>query len=97
MNIVQGGFFSGEVKVAITLCILGEGLYLDLVLLFESSFNHTDKIFRSVIYNWLVHESYYPMNGVDYCWDKQQMHKVALQIILASRGLLIAVLVHWMD
>ncbi len=36
-----GGFISREVKVAITLRILGGGLYLDLALLFESSFNHT--------------------------------------------------------
>jgi hypothetical protein len=88
MNIVQGVFISGEVKVAITLCILGGGLYLDLALLFESSFNHTHKIFRYVIHDWLVHDSFYPINGVDYCRDKQQMQEVALQFSWASRGVI---------
>jgi hypothetical protein len=80
------GFISREVKVAITLCILGGGPYLDLALLFESIFNHTHKIVRYVVHNWLVHESFCPINGVDYCWDKQQMQEVALQFSLASRG-----------
>ncbi len=62
-----GEFISGEVMVAITLRILGGGSYLDLALLFESSFNHTHKIFRYVVHDWLVHETFYPINGVDYC------------------------------
>jgi hypothetical protein len=41
-----GGFISGEVKITITLRILGGGSYLDLALLFESSLNHTHKIVR---------------------------------------------------
>jgi hypothetical protein len=81
-----GGFISGEVKVAITLCILGGGPYLDLALLFESSFNHTHKIVRYVVHNWLVHESFCPINGVDYCLDEQHMQEVALQFSLSSRG-----------
>jgi hypothetical protein len=83
-----GGFISGEVKVAITLCILGGGLYLDLALLFESSFNHTHKIVRYVVHNWLAHESFCPINGVDYCQDKQQMQEIALQFSWASRGVI---------
>ncbi len=83
-----GGFISREVKVAITLCILGGGSYLDLVLLFESSFNHTHKIFRYVIHDWLVHDSFYPINGVDYCQEEQQMQEVALQFSWSSRGVI---------
>jgi hypothetical protein len=83
-----GGFISGEVKVAITLCILGGGSYLDLALLFESSFNHTHKIFMYVVHDWLVHDSFYPINGVAYCRDKQQMQEVALQFSQASRGVI---------
>jgi hypothetical protein len=83
-----GGFISGEVKVAITLCILGGGVYLDLALLFESSFNHTHKIVRYVIHNWLVHKLFFPINGVDYCRDKQQMQEIALQFSWASRGVI---------
>ncbi len=84
-----GVFISGEVKVAITLCILGGGSYLDLGLLFESSFfNHTHKILRYVVHDWLVHDSFYPINDVDYCRDMQQMQEVALQFSRASRGVI---------
>jgi hypothetical protein len=83
-----GGFISGEVKVAITLRILEGGLYLDLALLFEPRFNHTHKIFRYVVHNWLVHDSFYPINGVDYCRGKQQMQEVSLQFSRASRGVI---------
>ncbi len=83
-----GGFISGEVKVAITLCILGGGSYLDLALLFESSFNQTHKIFRYVVHDWLVHDSFYPIDGVDYWRDEQQMQEVALQFSWASRGVI---------
>ncbi len=66
-----GGFISGEVKLALTLCILGGGSYLDMGLLFVSSFNHTHKIIKYVVNNWLVHESFYPINGVAYCQDDE--------------------------
>jgi hypothetical protein len=58
---------------------------LDLALLFETSF-HTHKLVKYVVQNWLVHESFYPINGVDYCQDYQQMQGVALQFSQASRG-----------
>ncbi len=61
---------------------------MDLAVLFESSFNHTHKIVRYVVHNWLVHESFCPINGVEYCWDKQQMQEVALQFSWASRGVI---------
>jgi hypothetical protein len=83
-----GGFISGEVKVAITLRILRGGPYLDLALLFESSFNHTHKILRYVVHDWLVHDSFYPINGVDSCRNVQQMQEVALQFSRASRGVI---------
>jgi len=38
--------------------------------------------------NWLVHESFHPINGVDYCWDEQQLQTVALQFSQASRGVI---------
>ena len=83
-----GGFISGQVKLAITLRILGGGSYLDLTLLFESSFNHTHKIVRYVVQNWLLRKSFHPINGVDYCRDKQQLQAVALQFSQASRGVI---------
>jgi hypothetical protein len=63
-------------------------LYLDLALLFESSFNHTYKIVKYVVQNWLIHESFYPINGVPYCQDDEKMLDVALQFACASRGVI---------
>ncbi len=61
---------------------------MNLALLFESSFNHTHKILRYVIHDWLVNDSFYPINGVDYWQDVQQMQEVALQFSRASRGVI---------
>jgi hypothetical protein len=83
-----GGIISGEVKLAVTLRILGGGSYLDLALLFESSFNHTHKIVKHVVKNWLTHESFYPINGIAYCQDDEKMEEVALQFSRASRGVI---------
>jgi hypothetical protein len=48
----------------------------------------THKILRYVIHDWLVHDSFYPINGVDYCQDVQQMQEVALKFSWASRGVI---------
>jgi hypothetical protein len=77
-----GDIISGKkVKLAITLRILGGGPYLDLALLFESSLNHTHKIVKHVVKNWLMHESFYPNSD-------EKMQEVALQFSRASRGVI---------
>ena len=61
---------------------------MDMGLLFVSSFNHTHKIIKYVVNNWLVHESFYPINGVAYCQDDEKMQEVALQFSRSSRGVI---------
>jgi hypothetical protein len=61
---------------------------LDMGLLFVSSFNHTYKIVKDVVKDWLVHESFYPINGVAYCQHNEKMQEVAQQFSCASRGVI---------
>ena len=83
-----GGMLSGEVKLALTLRLLGGGTYLDMALLFDVSFNHVHKIVRNVISNWLLNESFYPIRGVQYCEDDEKMKSMALQFSAASNGVI---------
>lgn len=83
-----GGFVSGEIKLAITLRILGGATYMDCALLFEVSFNHAHKIVKSVVQDWLLHKSFYPISGIRYCCDDAKMREVALQFSQASRGVM---------
>ena len=72
-----GGIISGEVKVALTLRILGGGTYLDMALIFASSFNHAHKIFKYVVTNWICHPNFCPINGIEYCNNDVLMKKVS--------------------
>lgn len=83
-----GGFVSGEIKLAITLRVLGGASYLDCSLFFEVSFNHAHKIFKEVIVNWIRHPSFGPINGIEYCCNDAQMNAVALQFTQSSRGVI---------
>ena len=83
-----GGFVSGEIKLTITMRILGGGSYLDCALYFEVSFNHAHKIFHEVINNWIRHPSFYPINGIEYCRNNDEMKAVALQFAQSSRGII---------
>ena len=83
-----GGFVSGEIKLAITLRILGGATYLDCSLFFEVSFNHAHKIFKEVIDNWIRHPSVGSINGIKYCCNDAAMSAVALQFAQSSRGII---------
>ncbi len=50
----NGGFILGEIKVALTLCLLAGGSYLDLALLFETGQTYAYSIFCNVIKNWML-------------------------------------------
>jgi len=64
-----GGFICGEIKLAITLRILGGCSPMDMAMLFDTSFSTAYKTFKHVILNWLSHESFCPIDGVKYCSD----------------------------
>jgi len=83
-----GGVIAGEVKIASTLRILGGATYMDMALIFDTSFNHMHKIFRHVILNWLSHPSFYNINGIEYCSDEERMKEVALLFARGSNGII---------
>ena len=72
-----GGFVSGEVKLALTLRLLGGGSYMDLALLFDVGFSTAYEIFHKVIKEWILDDRLVKINGVDYCKDEECMAKVA--------------------
>ena len=83
-----GGMICGEVKLAVTLRILGGGSYLDMAMIFKSTFNHANKLFVEVVYQWLCHCSFYPIDGIKYVRDEERMAKVATQFAQSSCGIM---------
>ena len=83
-----GGFISGEIKLAITLRILGGCSPLDMAMLFDTSFGTAYKIFKEVISNWLSHDRFCLIDGVQYCSDDDRMKSVALQFCKSSSGIM---------
>ena len=74
-----GGFISGEIKLATALRVVGGGSLLDMVILFDTSFGTAYKMFHHVVANWLSHELFYPIDGIEYCSNDARMESVALQ------------------
>ena len=87
-SLSTGGMICGEIKLALTLRILGGGSYMDIALIFQISFNHVHKIFKYVVGDWLVHDSFNPINGMEYVCDNNRMTDVALQFSNASNGVI---------
>ena len=83
-----GGVISGEIRLAITLRILGGGTYMDMALLMETSFNHAHNIVKETVCNWLTHPAFYPIDGIAYCSDDEKMSEVATQFSAASNFVL---------
>lgn len=83
-----GGFISGEIKVALTLCILAGGSYLDLALLFETGQTCVYEIFHNVIKNWILDDRLVKINGLDYISDEEMMAEVAHQFAVGSDGII---------
>ena len=78
----------GEVKLAMALRMLGGGSYLDMVMIFKSTFNHANKLFVDIVNNWLCHTSFYPIDGLAYVKDEQRMAAVATQFCQSSNGVI---------
>ena len=79
-----GGFICGEIKLVITLRILGGGTPLDLALMFDTSFSTPYQIFHEVVTDWLSNEKFCPIDGIEYYSDDDHMKGVALQFCEAS-------------
>ena len=83
-----GGMICGEVKLAVALRILGGGSYLDMAMVFKSTFNHANKLFVEVVFKWLCHSSFYPINGIEYVKDEERLATVATQFAQGSGGII---------
>jgi hypothetical protein len=84
----SSGFVCREVKLATALRILGGGLALDMALLFDMTFANAYKIFHKVIHNWLSHELFCPIDGIEYCTNDEKMASIALQFCEHSSGII---------
>ena len=92
----SGRFICGGIKLAITLRILGGALALDMALLFDMSFSNAYKIFNSVVKDWLSHELFCPIDGIEYCTNDAKWPALHFNFVSTLQGLLMAVSVHWM-
>ncbi len=75
--IQDGGFICGEEKVAIALCMLAGGSYLDLGLLFGTETSYPNEIFCAVICDLICQDMLVNISGIDYCNDEGRMEAVA--------------------
>jgi hypothetical protein len=85
---LAGDFISGEVKVALTLCMLARGSYLDLGFMFETDLSYAVAIFHNVIRDWILHSRLVKINGLEYCRDEARMNEVAFQFARGSGGVM---------
>ena len=95
-----GGFISGEVKLAMTLRVLAGGSYMDLSLLYETSFSYSYKIFHYVTSNWINDDKFININREQYLNDREKMSKVANNFLIGSNRLIkvcIGALDGWLD
>ena len=80
-------FVSGEIKLALTLCLLAGGSYLDLSLLYKVGSSYTYSIFHDVVKNWILDDCLVKINCLDYVHDGDRLGKVALEFARLSGGL----------
>ncbi len=72
-----GVIICGEVKLAIALCMLAGGSYLDLGIIFGTGSTHPYAIFHNVILNWICNDGLVKISGIGYCKDEDRMNAIA--------------------
>ena len=87
---VQHWWDKWEIKLAVTLWIHGCGSYLDMYLLFDTSFNHMHKVFVYDVEKWFTHKSFQQINGIKYCLNGEtsRMIEIEVQFSQGLRGIL---------
>ena len=83
----SGGFISGEVKLGITLRMLAGGSALDLAILFDVSESHVQKIFLSVLKDWVICSNIGNIDIESYLKNDEAMKKVAIGFSRRSNGI----------
>ena len=74
---LNGGFVSGEVKLALTLRLLAGGSYLDICLIYRVGWSSAYDILHKVLENWICNDDIIRILNEDYLHDKKEMKKVA--------------------
>ncbi len=82
-----GDIICGEVKLAITLCNLAGGSYLDIGIMFGTGSTHPYAIFRHNILNWICNDRLVNVSGIDYCKDEDRMNAIARDFVDGSNYL----------
>ena len=72
---LNGGFVSGEVKLALTLRLLAGGSYLDICLIYQVGWSSAYDILHKVLENWICNDDVIQILNKDYLRDKKEMKK----------------------
>jgi hypothetical protein len=81
-------FIIGKVKMAFALRVLGGSSPFNMTLVFDTFFSTLCKIIKYVMENWLSHELFCPIDGIEYCSNDARMASVALKFFETSSGLM---------
>ena len=73
----HGGFISGEIKLALTLRLLGGGSYLDVETIFQISYKNLHRIFNTVLQRWICNDKFVKINFMDYLQSPSSMKTTA--------------------
>ena len=84
----SGGYLSGEVKLAITLCMLAGGSALDLAALFDVSSSHCQALFIDVLQSWIIKTNIGEIDVESYLDDVSAMRRVSVGFSKRSNGVL---------
>lgn len=93
----SGGFVCGEVKLAITLRILGGGSYLDIACIFNVTPNQVYPIFHKVLLEWICNDGIARYTLKDIIQDEDEMYKVASHFAEGRSGGILAGVVGALD
>ena len=84
----NGGYISGEVKLAVTLRFLAGGDALDLGVIFDIYPDNCNKIMYDVLLKWIIPSDIGMMNMIKYVGDDEAMDKVSNGFSKRSNGVL---------
>ena len=84
----NGGYVSGEVKLAVTLRLLAGGDALDLGVIFDIYPDNITKIMYDVLLKWIIPSDIGKMNMTKYLGDDDAMKEVSLGFSKRSNGVL---------
>ena len=86
----SGGYICGEVKVALTLRIMGGGQYVDLSHIFDIYYTDCYRIFHETLEKWICKDNIYPMAYDETVDDESALFDIAKYFALGRNGGILA-------